>query len=40
MQKLISDQEIFDFIDSQGGTIAYTSNQNQRTISFWNFCGV
>lgn len=39
MQKLISDQEIFDFVASQGGTIAYTSNQNQRTISFWNFSG-
>lgn len=36
MKHLIESQEIFNFISNQGESIAYTSNQYQRTISFWN----
>lgn len=36
VQSLIDEQKIFDFIDRQGGSIAYTSNETLRTISFWN----
>lgn len=36
MHKLIDNQEIFNFISNQGETIAYTSNQYQRILSFWN----
>ncbi|MDE7321154.1 MAG: hypothetical protein K2N73_00225 [Lachnospiraceae bacterium] len=36
MQTLIEEQKIFDFIDRQGASIAYTSNEALRTISFWN----
>lgn len=36
MHRLIDSQEIFDFISNQGGSIAFTSNHYQRTISFWN----
>ncbi|MDE7477039.1 MAG: hypothetical protein K2M91_03660 [Lachnospiraceae bacterium] len=35
-QTLISSQKIFDYVDKQGESIAYTSNEEQRTISFWN----
>lgn len=35
-QELISDQKVFDFIDRQGTSIAYASNEEQRTVSFWN----
>ena len=36
VQTLIASQKIFDFVDKQGESIAYTSNEEQRTISFWN----
>lgn len=36
MQTLIASQRIFDFVDKQGESIAYTFNEQQRTISFWN----
>ena len=36
VQTLIASQKIFDFVDKQGESIAYTSNDEQRTISFWN----
>ncbi|MDE7273068.1 MAG: hypothetical protein K2N95_08405 [Lachnospiraceae bacterium] len=36
VQTLIASQKIFDFVDKQGESIAYTSNEQQRTISFWN----
>ena len=36
VQTLITSQEIFEFVDKQGESIAYTSNEEQRTISFWN----
>ena len=36
VQTLIGSQAIFDFVDKQGESIAYTSNDEQRTISFWN----
>lgn len=36
MQTLIESQAVFDFVDRQGESIAYTSNEEQRTISFWN----
>lgn len=35
-QMLIESQKIFDFVDKQGESIAYTFNDEQRTISFWN----
>jgi len=35
-QELISGQKIFDFIDRQGSSIAYASNEEQHTVSFWN----
>lgn len=36
VQTLIGAQAIFDFVDKQGESIAYTSNDELRTISFWN----
>lgn len=36
VETLIGSQAIFDFVDKQGESIAYTSNDEQRTISFWN----
>lgn len=36
MQKLIGEQAVFDLISNQGESIAYTSNQYQCTVSFWN----
>ncbi len=36
VQTLIESQKIFDFIDKRGASISYTSNDQQRTISFWN----
>lgn len=36
VQTLIASQKIFDFVDKLGESIAYTSNEEQRTISFWN----
>lgn len=36
VQNLIEAQKIFDYIGKQGSSIAYTSNEKQRTISFWN----
>lgn len=36
LQRLVQNQEIFGYISGQGESIAYTSNQYQRTISFWN----
>lgn len=36
IQTLIGSQAIFDFVDKQGESIAYTSNDELRTISFWN----
>lgn len=36
VQSLIDDQKIFDFVDRQGASIAYTFNETLRTISFWN----
>lgn len=36
VQTLIDSQKIFDFIDKQDTSIAYTFNETQRTISFWN----
>lgn len=36
VQSLIDSQKIFDFVDKRGESIAYTSNDQQRTISFWN----
>lgn len=35
-QTLIESQKIFDFVDKQGESIAYTSNEQQRTLSFWD----
>jgi hypothetical protein len=34
--ELIDSQKIFDFIDVQGASIAYTTNDKLKTISFWN----
>lgn len=36
VQALIDSQKIFDFVDKLGESIAYTTNDEQRTISFWN----
>jgi hypothetical protein len=36
LSQLIDEQKIFDFIDVQGSSIAYTSNSELYTISFWN----
>lgn len=36
VQNLITEQKIFDFIDKRGASIAYTFNETQRTISFWD----
>lgn len=36
VETLITSQAIFEFVDKQGESIAYTSNEEQRTISFWN----
>jgi hypothetical protein len=36
LQTLIGSQKIFDFINKQGESITYTSNDKLRTISFWN----
>ncbi len=36
VQSLIDEQKIFDFIDRQGASVAYTSNETLRTICFWN----
>lgn len=36
VQTLIDSQKIFDFVDKRGESIAYTSNEQQRTISFWD----
>lgn len=36
VQTLIASQKIFDFVDKPGESIAYTSNDEQLTISFWN----
>lgn len=36
IQTLIASQKVFDFVDKRGESIAYTSNEEQRTISFWN----
>ena len=36
VQNVISEQKIFDFIDKRGASIAYTFNETQRTISFWD----
>jgi len=36
MRTLSESQAVFDFVDRQGESIAYTSNEEQRTISFWN----
>ena len=36
VQNLIEEQKIFQYITRQGSSIAYTSNEKQRTISFWN----
>ncbi len=35
-QHLVENQEIFNYVNGQGESVAYTSNQYQRTISFWN----
>jgi hypothetical protein len=34
--QLIDSQKVFDFIDIQNASIAYISNSELRTISFWN----
>jgi hypothetical protein len=34
--QLIDSHKIFDFIDVQGSSIAYTSNDDLKIISFWN----
>ena len=36
VQNLITEQNIFDFIDKRGASIAYTFNETQRTISLWD----
>lgn len=36
IQNLITEQKIFDFVDKRGASIAYTFNETQRTISFWD----
>lgn len=36
MEHLIGQQKIFDHIDRQTASVAYTSDEVQRTISFWN----
>jgi hypothetical protein len=36
VSELIDSQKIFDFVDVSGTSIAYTSNSELRTISFWN----
>ncbi|MDE6915311.1 MAG: hypothetical protein K2P39_00725 [Lachnospiraceae bacterium] len=36
VQNLIGSQKIFDFVDKLGESIAYTCNEEQRTVSFWN----
>jgi hypothetical protein len=35
-KQLIDSQKIFNFIDVQGASIAYTTNDELKTISFWN----
>lgn len=32
---LISEQEIFDYLDGAGSTIAYAQNENQLSLTFW-----
>lgn len=39
VQELIGSQKIFDFVDKQGAGIAYTVNDNLRTMSFWDMPG-
>ena len=34
-EKLIDNQEVFQYIDNEGKSIAYSDNRTQRTISFW-----
>ena len=34
-QKLIGQQEVFNYMRSSDGTVAYTCNKKQRTLSFW-----
>ncbi len=34
-QNLIDDQKIFNYLSQETKTIAYTMNDEQRTISFW-----
>jgi hypothetical protein len=36
VSKLIDSQEVFNFIDVWNSSIAYTSNSELKTISFWN----
>lgn len=36
MQELIDSQKIFNFIGQRDKSIAYASNEDQRTISFWD----
>ena len=33
--QLIAQQKVFHFLQSQEGTIAYTNNDSQRSITFW-----
>lgn len=35
IEKLVDEKKIFDFMENQEKTIAYTSNDNQATLSFW-----
>ena len=32
---LIEEQEIFDFLTDAGGTVAYTQNETQLSLTFW-----
>jgi hypothetical protein len=36
ISQLIDSQKVFKFVDVQGSSIAYTSNSELKTISFWN----
>ena len=34
-EKLIDEQEVFRFLQTDGNSISYTMNETQLTLSFW-----
>lgn len=35
VEALIGNQEIFDYLDDAGSTVAYAQNENQLSLTFW-----